>query len=520
MLSIRWVWAAVFAASMFGITPAVLAQAPATKPAAELVPPGTKLDIAVPQVTQSSIVYASPTGPFALLNGSVIDLRTGENAGQLEFQQMRAERQALSPDGKFYASAGSPMDKGLNIYSTETGKVVQAIEIPAAGFLHSYWLKFVSPTKLVWSGACDAGEVVLFFDATTGKEMHRIKLPAKFDTADVSQDGKTIVLLSGGKLHWIDTVKGALTSALPSLHKNIRNMRLSPDGKELAATVTNGAAKGLVVWKGRNVVLEVDVAQVTGGRAEDVEALQFLPDASGILIDYRYLIDRATKQMVWNVRPFNHAKPPVIIVNDEQIVSFANPGSGAYRLQMFDIPRAEIRKAIDAAAKPSPNAVLKPGDSVALDIQVKNVRFGTPEEMKDALAKELTTRLGRNKFTVAPKAKVTMQVTYDEAADPNPTNIIDGDLVKPKVVGQTSQTIIRCDLTFVAEGVEKPLFARSIDMQPAQGGSVSSTDPKAMRDARVGVLRAELSRLNLPAYLEPGAVSLPMVTVLPGARDR
>lgn len=221
----------------------------------------------------------SPNSEILIADRIIVEARTGKVIAQLESSTHNI---VISPDGKRFASniaSGSPA-----IYETATGKQLRAFteshfgpirdvaispdgKIAYAGGMariHVWDIaerrilhKILNPGKVSWDFVTDgralasfANGSLIFWDASTGKERHRIESRGQVIAVDLSPDGKTLAYarINAAKkielIRWDVAAKQELPAApftlgqslglLDSVHRKT-SVAFSPDGKLIAA---------------------------------------------------------------------------------------------------------------------------------------------------------------------------------------------------------------------------------------------------------------------------------------------
>ena len=177
-------------------------------------------------------------------------------------------------------------------------------------------------------------------------------------------------------------------------------------------------------------------------------------------------------------------------------------------LKSMPIPRQDLEFAI-RTMKTAP-ALLGPGRTVELDIQIGEVRFAREEDMLKALAQAATRRLEQNELQVRPNGDVVFTVHYTEAAGPG-TEIVEGIGLNRRVVGKTTQTEVICQCSMKTKD-GKELWLQTWHKKPSQYGVVRSPKPEALRQAAISTLMLQFSRMDFPFFI-PQDSKLPQLPV-------
>src|SRR5690606_29027975 len=106
--------------------------------------------------------------------------------------------------------------------------------------------------------------------------------------------------------------------------------------------------------------------------------LQWLPDGSGWLLHYKYLLDRKSKLIVWEVDPKSLVASTVRLEEEGTFSAVARTGGG-YRYVKRRFPREAIEKATAEYIAAGP--LVRPKRRISLTFDIKNVLDGTAEKL-------------------------------------------------------------------------------------------------------------------------------------------
>jgi len=169
----------------------------------------------------------------------------------------------VSPDGKMLWTAG--LDQSIHAWEARTGRHVYGIDLPdpqhyepkrAPGFCLSPDGRSVA---IAW------GSDMIFHDAAAGKETRRIKdLEGPLLAVAYSPDGNRLAFLgtrwrrgsdfisAERVLKVIDAGTGRQQLEIPGLKQCTQQVAWSPDGKQIATAVTEGAYSKVTFWDASN----------------------------------------------------------------------------------------------------------------------------------------------------------------------------------------------------------------------------------------------------------------------------
>jgi WD40 repeat protein len=243
-----------------------------------------------------STVRFSDNGQFLALGGSAGLVRLWDLPSatlKLEFTSPRqVEALAISPDTKLLAVA--PLENAVEVWNVTTGKQVAQMRAPFSG---TSALAFSPDSR--WLATADGDTNIRAYDARAGALQSTTEdLLLEAFTIAYSTDGKYILTGGAGKaITIIDAASGKVLRSFPKEHDTVLDIRLSRDGKLLAAAYANAddpsEPSPVVIWdldtqSPRTRILESGIA-LNGG--------EFLSDG-------RLLMTSGSEKelKVWSVR--------------------------------------------------------------------------------------------------------------------------------------------------------------------------------------------------------------------------
>jgi WD40 repeat protein len=210
------------------------------------------------------------------------DVATGRQAAVLKGHTVVGAL-AVSPDGKFLASAG----KGIRLWDVTSRKVVSSTEDRPEPLRA---VAFSPDGKVLASGASfnrGVGSAVGLWEAGTLKPVAAPEGVSGVNAVAFSPDGKTLAFDLGGTVHLWDVGTGRDRATIrPEGNLIIRSMAFSPDGKTLAMGRAIGTLTGPFgpqeVQDQREVTLwDPATGKLTGkleGHSRGVHSVAFSPD--------------------------------------------------------------------------------------------------------------------------------------------------------------------------------------------------------------------------------------------------
>lgn len=314
--------------------------------AAGPVQPETKVSIPLPQTANPT--YSSGLARFVALEGGVYDTATGGDApGNYPAELDKALVRALSQDGRHLAIARTHENRSLfQIVDLTTGRTTHDLTNSMGGAAVEY-MTFASPRQLLFATlksrqlvSLDNGERVAAFDDQSTSSSTPIA---------VSRDGRYVVSMSRDqlKVDRLGTEQTVVSISPPDemdvLGFSICNaIAFSQDASEVTGLFQDNI---LITWSLQGEKLshfKLPDIDSTGWRPR----LYCLPGKTGWMFDGRYLVDRQTQAVVWQVDLKKSIFFPEYtpLANDHLLVG----EKGAYdhgQLVSIKIPWNEIRAA-------------------------------------------------------------------------------------------------------------------------------------------------------------------------------
>ena len=381
--------------------------------------------------------YPSTPSPYALVGFGFActqcelwNVAENKSAGKIPSKLDNAQNLAVSPDGK-YLAAESNKDGGgaIQIWSFATGKVVKRIQVAKRRGRLAF-VDFCGPDQIVTAATPEKAKQITVWNIQTGKAVREI-------SEHVNYKGRQCITVSPGQKYLAFADNSApkvtihnLKEARPAVHVSYPNSKsgrkfgcealvFSPDGSELAGIVKEQNEWRLVGWSledgqlAINLPLPASLSQAAGVSSYKGRRLKWLPDGSAWLLYGHALVDRNSGKYVWSIGLGSVVNSPArkLITNDHLLTVMAP--KNAKQLQVVRLPWKQIDSALKALTTDEP-AHLKPGQEVSLQIDVAQVRFGTPEKVKAELTAAMKQRLAANNLQVGEKKSTVLHVTYKE----------------------------------------------------------------------------------------------------------
>jgi len=428
---------------------------------------------------------------------------------------------ALSSDGRAYAVAHDD-DKGrqtmVSILATMTGKPVHSIQVPQGDDRFGTevkYLRFSAPRTLLVICRRSLEHLAVVYDVNSGKVTKQFKVAGADERrTDCSPDGKYLVTGGLDKASIYDIETGREIARLVEPPKEglksflyAGPLAFSPTGNEIAALL----GRRVICW---NLDGAVVYDEPCGPDSPINELIQWIPDGSGWLVRNRFLMLREPKLVVWELRE----KGTPRFIDRDRLFIFRD-GYSDREVVLFPVPWEHLDGAV-AALKAGAPALLKPGDSVRLDIQVGQTRFSTPQEAEKQLRDAFTELCAASGIQVADGSRHVLSVQYSEAAGET-REVVEGSRIptpfsKPRSTGQRLQeTTCRLHARLALPDREEPLWETDYDSGRSYSVFGEATDA-AMRKQVFDMMLFRLKQGSIPCFIpqEPGTASLPLISEL------
>lgn len=190
----------------------------------------------------------------------VWDTGTGKTVTKIERRLPGGDAPvALSADGKLLAVGGvgdrdKKMPVTILVWNTTEDKEVKSITAPQSDYSYvalssdgktlANWGSHYDPNAKPNDPDNGPGRFVYFWDATTGKELSKVRVPGYMASAVAFSPDGTIVAIGGNNtIELVDPKTGAPKQQLLGRTRMGRFITFSPDGTVVAATAEDGAVQ-------------------------------------------------------------------------------------------------------------------------------------------------------------------------------------------------------------------------------------------------------------------------------------
>jgi hypothetical protein len=462
----------------------------------------------------------------------VWDAAAGKKAGRRLTGLPRAQRYALSPDGRHLALLViDGQQSRIALWSIESGKPGKTFTYAGkAGY--SDQILFAGPDRLLIAQPGSQSTPIHIWDIRDGKQIGELSAPPYVPERApvVSDDGELLAVFGSiGEQSVIvfDVARGERIAELP-LASRCQALAFSPDGQELAALLSDGITNRLVSWvpeKRQQVTSFLTTASssgLPGAISYQGPLLEWLPDRSGWLLWGHAVVDRASEQVVWTFQSAEDDLMPAARrpLDSDRLALFAGPPS-LQRMQVAHLPWTKINASLQALGADAP-AALKPGQGMTLELEIGKLRGGTIDETRDVLAEAVARALAERNIELADDQPVVLALRYEEregeeleelASERGPGGIpLSPFSPNAKGTGRTLKaTHIVCQLDLKLHG--NSLWSSKIEIDPRsiliRGKDFTDA---AARESALQMVAIRLAYQPLPYFVSED----PTLTLLPG----
>jgi hypothetical protein len=481
--------------------------------------------------SDAPVVYSPDVNPFVAIGQEVYDLTQGKAVGKApRDKSTHRGKAALSPNGKWFAhELQDPQSriKSIVVLDTATGEKKHEIKFATTILGRVIHLSFTSAGHLACVTHEKSGSQIQIVSMDSGKPLK------KFDTKDLLDDRKIAFNGSGQYLATVlttrlvvfDVVKAKEvaemeTPAIDTGHPFIfvESLAFSADTSELAAMLSAGAAgKRLLIWSANGkIVEEYDLGLTVRAGYNLDNPLLWSPDGKALLINGDFLFERGLKSVAWLCQPHPSHHYPHRFLDAEHLLVTRGDFQNRY-LATVRIPRKEIDAAAAALAAGGA-AVLRPGDTVRLDLQVGQTQFTQAAQVTGALQKQVADRLAVGGLKISDQANLTLTVKYSESAG-NQLNVVEGDRFGfgGKATGQkVLETVGVLEAALVAKDSGKTLWEKKIVKGNPHFIDGKVINDQAVREKMFSGVEFLIRTMPFPYFIsaDPAAPSLPIVVSL------
>ncbi len=399
----------------------------------------------VPNITLSAGAdFAFPQAPTpvlavkTLVSGSYSvatwNLASGEQIGQVNGLPISVGQSCISPDGMVMATLDGPR-KNVEIWSFASGQKSTLIPVEQGSALVNSMACLSAHRVLTYTLTQVGGnftKVLKLFNTSNGDliKSQTLQDPADLNSVTVSFGGKyfaTTEFQKGTRIFRSETLDVVATIPAPSLNF------ATPAGAAFNAS----GDKLSMVWTDPSSTLVSTISLTTGKITETKIAgdlkmspitgdiyigpgIEWLPDSSGWLLFGRTIVDAGTGLRVWTIDTSGlNGTRRRSVVNDGLLVytggfNLVTQKNSLPALKLIPIPIDEVTRSLAALAAKT-DARLRPGTTIAIRVDVGELKHGTPEETRTELEKAFQNRLTADGMVIGSTPVAELHVTYAEA---------------------------------------------------------------------------------------------------------
>jgi len=469
----------------------------------------------------SAVVYSSIPGhcvAFGVEPITVLNFKTGEILGEIPIKlSYSSSIAALSPTGEYFAHAepGTGGGESLVVYRVATGEDVFRRSGTAKESLKVKFLRFTKHGHLVSIVRGSTDDEVRITSIPAGATLKAFKVKSVGDERTkiaLSPDGRHLALSYWETLNIFDLVKGKSIGwmARPPAKPNsnplnfITGLAFSPEGTELAAIISEGATNRFVVWNASGNVIDdfslgtsISVTHLQG------DPVQWSPDGQGWLLLGTSFVDRRLKAVAWRMERQGFLTVPGQWLDDSHVVVGFTSGS-TEDIKVLEVPRDEIRRGVDAVtgASTSDDALLKPGQSVSVEVKVGAVEHSSLDDVRKALLDTATARLEQGGLVVSPGQPTVLSLNYGESTG-DELRVVKGGLgFGGKDTGQrVRETVGVLDAKLTLSGGKEVAWEESIKRGNPHHVQSETINEETVRKAMFSQVQYPVSTLKIPYFI-------------------
>ncbi len=478
--------------------------------------------------SDTRVIFAPAPSSMVAVGQVVLDAAAGQEVGKLPDPPKDVSTKfALSPSGKYFAQTNRRMyHVFLEVVDTQTGAVKHSLEYAEGDFQDVTFMAFTKHNHLVAVvPAKNSAGKVLLWNMQDGKLLKEVATK-RLDERKIalSESGQYLATVIDSKLVVLDLTKGKPVAemqqppASTGIHSFIflNALAFSPDTSELAGLMQDkDAGYHLIVWSADGKIAEQHALGLTIKAAYNLAGpLQWTPDAQGWLLHGDAFFDRQLKAVAWVVdRHPSHHYPHYLLDDNHLLATRGNFQSR--QLVSVEIPRQEIAAAA-ASLQSDTAALLKPGDTVQIEVEVGAIRFSDPAAVKAEMEKNIAQRLKAGGLRVGGGGRVVVAVKYSEGQGED-LRVVEGGpgIFNQRATGQTVQETVG-QLTARMTSGGRPIWETAVKRGNPHHIMSQTVNDAAVRDEMFKNVNFLLRTMQLPYFVpaDEKAVRLPILVSL------
>lgn len=282
---------------------------------------------------------------FVTNEEQLFDVATGEEKS-LVGARPEAVRTAVSPDGKWHALATPIDEKTANLEILLPGSSRSSPIRLAAPAESLEVLAFLPGNQLMAQSSYAVGGRVSVWKPS-GAKTHEFDTPA-FSRGSycVNADGSRIAIASAVSIDVYEMETGTRVSIMSVVDSvlpmsAVRGMAFAPDGKDLAALMSDGR---FVVWDVAGGAIRIEYGLKQRAVPDSIAPVQWLPDGRGWLLSGSLLLSEPLAE-VWRVTTSEDAESIGTLIVDHNHVVVPRKKDAGWFLDAESIPWNQIDEA-------------------------------------------------------------------------------------------------------------------------------------------------------------------------------
>ncbi|MBC8353527.1 MAG: hypothetical protein H8E66_16130 [Planctomycetes bacterium] len=437
---------------------------------------------------------------YSTIENNAISLADGQRIAQLAEPVSHARPLAVSVDGTLLV-AHSSGSLELHVYDVRTAKPLGSL---SKSFVST--IEFLDENRVI--AVNDDGTTV--WDFRTG-DVRQIPSPPHTRKTAVSLDRRQLAVCTAQDMlvFDIDADRQIAKMQRPnsgnsSAFADCIDVAFSDDGRELAASLENR----IICWSFRGAIVFDETIKSGLGVPVDRVTLEWIPDGSGWLLGKEYVVDRESKRPTIIVTsPASTYRRSRFLDNNQLLIGRAK------ELIAITIPWERIKSAI--AANGRGDGLLTRNGTTGLSVNIENVRFADPDQVKRQLSDAFSARLSRDGIRTVPNAPVEFRLTYREVKGADIQYVQSKTFVPtlrpkgPTTNSSETKAALQVDLFS-----DNKIIWQTLITQGASYVVRGGVTPQSVRDAAFHDLLKSIETAQLPYYVPRDSRSLPLPLVI------
>ena len=473
------------------------------------------------------ITHAPAPSTFVVVGDQVLDAEKAAVVGNLKTEIKNAQMlRALSPTGRFFAHQDeAEYVTFIQVFDCRSGGRLHTLRYTEEKFRRLEYLGFTSYDHLIAVASLSQGSGVFVWNMQDGRLLKELRIPrASADKIAFSRDGRHLASVATSTLQVFDVVQGnpVATMATPSSELGssififIRGLAFSPDGTELAGLMQGKEAQfRLVVWDAKGEIIDDHpLGLQIGGAYNEGHPVHWAPDAGGWLVHGNYFLDRKLGAIAWILHsPVMHHYPHRFLDPDHVLTSRGD--FSARELVAVKFPRQKIHAAVESLNSGGP-AVLKPGQTINLAIEVGDALYAEKAEVEKSLEEAITKRLKVADLRIGKNQPVTLHVKYS-ASKGDKLRVVEGGPIPyfQRDTGQrVKETVGVFEARLTAEGSDKPIWEQVVRKGNPRIIREEKVNNAKVREAMFNNIQYMIKVTEFPYFVpgDPAAPRLPLIS--------